>query len=524
MNITPESPSGLSLNRRLQFPMHIVAPALLATALLLVLAWSGIVALSQVPRVQVDRVIPVALSEVGPEPGGSTQASQRSVPTVQASGWIEPEPYAVAAAALADGVVEEIFVLEGQSVSRGQVVARLVSVDAELDLFAAEADLELAESSVLMAEAEYSAAAANWEHPIAHERAISVAEAELAEFEATLAQLPASIAEANAVLRSKRQEAERLSKAAAAGSASDIELIVAESAAEAQSARVDALEQRQAILHAQVMRAQAELRAASRTLDLRVDDRLGLESARANLQSAQSKRVRAELGVRIARLRYDRMQIEAPMDGLVLRRLKSPGDKIMRGMDDPNSAHILLIYNPEKLQVRADVPLADATHVSIGQSAQIFCEVLPDQVFDGIVSRITNEADLQRNTLQVKVTILNPSPILKPEMLSRVRFLGSSEGRSTDTEATRDQPQYEVPESALRDGGRVFVVRNRKGLRGRVHSLPVASVSSENQQRGYLTVRGPLLPTDLVVTESGEFEDGQLVEIQQMTPHARGRS
>ena len=54
------------------------------------------------------------------------------------------------------------------------------------------------------------------------------------------------------------------------------------------------------------------------------------------------------------------MTITAPISGYVQRRLKAPGDKVMPGGDNPGSAHVLSLYDPKKLQVRVDVPLADA--------------------------------------------------------------------------------------------------------------------------------------------------------------------
>ena len=38
------------------------------------------------------------------------------------------------------------------------------------------------------------------------------------------------------------------------------------------------------------------------------------------------------------------------------------------------------------------------------------------------MTRILGEADLQRNTLQVKVSLLQPDPKLRPEMLCRAKF------------------------------------------------------------------------------------------------------
>ena len=86
------------------------------------------------------------------------------------------------------------------------------------------------------------------------------------------------------------------------------------------------------------------------------------------------------------------------------------------------SGTVLRLYDPAKLQVRVDVPLADAAKIGMGILAQITTEALPDKTFKGVVTRIVHEANIQRNTVQVKVAIEEPSPTLKPEMLTRVRF------------------------------------------------------------------------------------------------------
>ena len=60
----------------------------------------------------------------------ATDSGGGGLGTVQASGWVEPDPYPVAVTALTEGVVAEVLVLEGQAVKKGQTVARMVSDDA----------------------------------------------------------------------------------------------------------------------------------------------------------------------------------------------------------------------------------------------------------------------------------------------------------------------------------------------------------------------------------------------------------
>jgi multidrug efflux pump subunit AcrA (membrane-fusion protein) len=83
---------------------------------------------------------------------------------------------------------------------------------------------------------------------------------------------------------------------------------------------------------------------------------------------------------------------------------------------------ILRVYDPAKLQVRVDVPLADTAKVSVGTRATVSTEALSDRTFSGVVSRVVHEANIQRNTVQFKVALDAPSPVLKPEMLTRVKL------------------------------------------------------------------------------------------------------
>ena len=134
----------------------------------------------------------------------------------------------------------------------------------------------------------------------------------------------------------------------------------------------------------------------------------------------------AEVDLEKAELAYSRTKITAPADGRVLALMAAPGQKKMVGMDAEDSSTIAVLYDPEHLQVRVDVPLGDAAGLGVGQRAKIRCNLLPDMVFEGEVTRIEGSADLQRNTLQAKVRIENPSEKLRPEMLCRVEFFETS--------------------------------------------------------------------------------------------------
>ncbi|MEN9641157.1 MAG: p-hydroxybenzoic acid efflux pump subunit AaeA [Planctomycetota bacterium] len=128
----------------------------------------------------------------------------------------------------------------------------------------------------------------------------------------------------------------------------------------------------------------------------------------------------------------ERTKVRAPIAGVVMARLAVPG-MIGGGMQDGKP--LIELYDPSQLQVRADVPLADAGRIAIGDRAEVTVDVLPDRRFRAEVIRVVHQADIAKNTVQAKVRIIDPDAALKPEMLARVKLFpqmpGSSEGSGT---------------------------------------------------------------------------------------------
>ncbi len=374
------------------------------------------------PAVSV-HVVPVMTKSGVPgtsPPAGSTSGARA---VVQAPGWVEPDPYPLAVSALADGVVQEVLVLEGAAVEAGQVVIRLVPDDARLALARAEAELRQVTAHLAAVQAALTATQREWDHPVELTRKLATAEATLAEKQAELERWPAELASAEALTEELRAELDRVTPLRAAGQASDIEYIRARQQFESQRAATEAIRARKAVLEAQVANAQAEVQAARENLRLRIPETRALEEARAAVSAAEATIAEKQAARDEAALRLERMEVRAPVAGVVMNRLVEPGSKLMLNATEMQSAIAMRLYDPRKLQVRVDVPLADAAQVGVDQPAEIIVDVLPERVFHGRVTRIVNEADVQKNTLQVKVAISDPSPELKPEMLARARFL-----------------------------------------------------------------------------------------------------
>ncbi len=496
------------------------AAALIASivvgATLLLIGWSAWPVIRPAREVTVVQAVFDRAATARPLATG--EQPSREIPTVQAPGWLEAEPFYVACSALTDGIVESIEVLEGDFVKQGQVVARLVAEDSEISLRRAEAELAKAESILSVSQADLEAAKHAWAEPVRLEQAVETGRATVAESEAEIAQLPLLIESARATLIWLEEEADRVGSSIAQGAANELERIAADQRAAAQRSQVSAIEARGPILAARAERRRAELRAAERDLDLRIEDRRRLNTAAAMVVFAHSAIARASAIRDEAALECERMVIRAPISGYVQRRLKVPGDKVIRMTDSPHSTHLVHIYDPDRIQVRVDVPLADAAHISVGQVCEVVVEVMPDRVFQGVVLRATHQADLQKNTLQFKVKVLDPDPALRPEMLTRVKFLPP---RGDGVSQTGTQPDSRtrvlIPAGALDDGGvttRVWIVINRRNGRGVLSARQVAVIERSGS---WLTIVGNIQPGALVAVGVAQPREGELVVVRSPT-------
>lgn len=456
------------------------------------------------PRTPV-RVVPVLVKmDIEAQPAGTV--------VVQAPGWVEADPFAVGVSALADGVVEEMLVLEGERIEAGQVVARLVDDDARIALSEVEARLAQRQAALEAARAALAEAERNWEYPIELRRKLHTAEAELAEKRAELARWPAELRQAEAHLVYLAAEHERLKPLFERDVVSEIELVEARQARETQAALVDAIRRREPVLEAQIARLEAEVAAARESLELRIADTRALAEAKAGVAFAEAAVATAQAAVDDARLRLSRMEVRSPAGGVVMARLAEPGSKLLLQMDNPHSAQVVRLYDPNSLQVRVDVPLVDAAKVGVGQEAEVVVDVLPERVFRGQVTRVVHEADLQKNTLQVKVAIAEPSPALKPEMLARARFLAMEQPTPGDERAAE---YLLVPKAAAveHDGAEGVWVADQVERVARF-------VAAELRPRGagdWVIVAEGLRPGDRVIIDPpAGLRDGQRITLQEV--------
>jgi RND family efflux transporter MFP subunit len=341
------------------------------------------------PRIPVT-VAPALLLETGEiadAPGHAASPGPAAM-IAQASGWIEPDPFPVRVAFKTDGFVATVLVLEGQAVRAGELLATLDDATHRLAEAAEVASLAEAEAMLKVRENEL----------VTTEARVAATEARVAETEDRVKRLHA-VSDADAAPVERITASRALAEALAAHDAALIEV---------------------------------------GTRRIQIDQ----QQARVAMVAAALDRARLELA---------RTRVRAPMDGIVLARHAAPGMKRMAGMDDMESSSAVTLYDPARMQARVDVPLSDIGRIETGMAVRVVTAALPNMVFTGLVTRITGEADLTRNTLQVKVALRDPDPRLRPEMLCRAEFLAPAAGSATGAPDTEHRVLW-IPAMALVDG------------------------------------------------------------------------
>ncbi|MBY0524428.1 MAG: efflux RND transporter periplasmic adaptor subunit [Gemmataceae bacterium] len=490
----PRSPA-----RRRQLLTRYVVPGAVLLGFLGILAWSARGSL-----------LPARAVTVTPVLTSRAEIQQAGTPLFQAAGWVEPRPVPSLVTALAEGVVEQLLVVEGQEVKAGDALARLLDTDARLILCTAEADLRLREAELASARANLKAAQTRVADPVQLQAAHADANALLAKAEAELANLPYQLRVTEARQRLAKQDLD--GKTAVVHAVAGHVINQAQSEMDVATALVEEFKARKASLEQQAEALRNKRDVLRRQLELKTEELRQLGETEANVQAAEARLSHARTGVDVARLRLERMTIRAPQGGRVLSLVARPGTRVV-GLTSgtmQDSSTIITLYDPQSLQVRADVPFDQVTRVLPGQPARIETDAVPGGVLEGEVLFKTAQADMQKNTLQVKVAVKSPPADLKPDMLVRLTFLAppNPAAKAEKTEHLRMLVPRQLVENG-EGGTRVWLADQAAGV-ARSRTVKLGQASSGD----WIEVVEGLAETDKLIASGREgLQDGARITV-----------
>ena len=437
------------------------------------------------------------------------EVQQAGTPLFQAAGWIEPRPTPVSVSALADGIIADLLVVEGQDIEAGQPVARLIDADAQLLLDQARADLALREAELENANAELHAARLRLENPVHLQAVLSEAQSQLAKTETALAAIPFLIQAAEA--RSVYSEQNLTGKQASASALAGRVIQQAQSEYESAVAELQELKGRESRLESEADALRKRRDALARQLELLLDETRQVAGTKALAKVAEARKRQAELAVQAAQLRLDRMTVKSPVAGRVLSLVAWPGSRVMGlGPGGEQTANtVVTLYDPQVLQVRADVRLEDVPLLQIGQPVRIETASVKEPI-QGQVLYATSQASVQKNTLEVKVAISSPPPNVRPEMLVTTTFLAPEQSGS-ESEASEEQERLLVPRQLVESSGdgHTLWLADPSGM-ARRRSVRLGKAGTDD----LVEVLNGLTPTDRLISGGREgLRDGDSIMI-----------
>ena len=485
------------LRTRRHLMTRYVLPLVLVVGFLSLVAWASR-----------DFVFPPKSVTVIPVITTTAEVQQEGTPLFKAAGWIEPRPTPVRVAALAPGVVEELLVVEDQLLKKGEPIAKLVKDDAKLNHERALADLKLRNAELEEANSQLKAAVTRYEQPVHLSANVKESEASLAKIETELKNLPFELQRANADLDALQKDYD--SKVSSKGVVAGVTIDIAKSKLDSAKAMAQELQNRDDSLKKEQDALSARRDALNTQLNLLTDETKAKEGSAALVKAAEARVEQAQVVVAQAKLQLDRMTIISPIDGRIFHLVAHPGARIGSGMTQMaghDGSTVVTMYRPEMLQVRVDVRFEDIPKVGLNQPVEIDNPAI-DSPLIGTVLFISSEADIQKNTLQVKVEIPNPPLVFKPEMLVDVTFLAPKQLNRSE-EPSKELKLY-VPQQLVQSdesGSFVWVADQSDGIARKT------SVQTENKGNSPLVeiTSGLTMTSRIIVNGTDGLHDGQRI-------------
>ena len=397
--------------------------------------------------------------------------------------WIEGsgvvEATEVDVAPLVSGRIVTVAAAEGERVTAGDVVAEIEHEELAANIQGAQGALQAARAELARAEALLSGSALTQDNArLAYDKRTELTgryQAAKAQHEAALAARDQAKAKLDLVRAGTRGEQIEQARAAAASAETNwanaerelarLERLLAEGAVAQQqvdlqrtardSARA-ALDQARARLaeaeagaraeeerqaEAALAQAEANVRGAARGLATAEElyrDRLALkqetDAAEAQHRAAVEAKAAAEAQVEAAEAaraaaakKLADATVRAPMDGVVVLKIREPGETVAAGQP------ILRLADLDHMWLRVYVPETELPRVRLGQAAEVTTDADPGKVYEGRVTEISQQAEFTPKNVRtreqrvklvfgVKVSVENPNQELKPGMPGDARI------------------------------------------------------------------------------------------------------
>jgi len=212
-----------------------------------------------------------------------------------------------------------------------------------------------------------------------------------------------------------------------------------------------------------------------------------LELAQAGNRSEDIMAARAVVAKRKAEMeeiQYElsKATISAPFSGVIISKEAEKGEWVKKGNK------LAEIINLKRVLIHTEVPEKNIPQVKLGQSAQIYPDAYPGQLFKGHVKHLIPQADLQSRNFPLRIEVDNPEHRLLAGMFVRLKI-----------PVSKEENVLLLPKDALiktADGEYVFLVKGTTAHKTKVTLGP--------GKGDLIAVSGKLAVGDKVVVTNNE--------------------
>ncbi len=376
-------------------------------------------------------------------------ARQDLTSLVTASGEIKPRHY-INIGSEAFGRLTAIYVKEGDRVKKGELLARLDSIQAQADVSAQKAAVSSAAADSAAAEAAGKASEEN----------IRTAEAAAERAKAELARVQTTFARTEQLWKNK---------------------LVAQQEFDLRKAEYDA--------------SQAAVREAEARLSQMQAQR---QQVAAQLSASQKRVVQVQASLQRFENTLDKHFVTSPIDGVVTNLPVRVGETMVVGIQNSPGSTIMTIADMSIITAEVKVDETDIVNVSLGQTADVTIDAIPDKTFKGKVIEIGNTAILRSTGLaasqsaissqeakdfKVVIALDNPPDEIRPGLSCTSKI----------TTATR-QNVLTIPIQALtvRQKGDLEpeTSNKKKGVQAAAVPDPAAEKAKKEELQGVFVIQG----------------------------------
>lgn len=228
------------------------------------------------------------------------------------------------------------------------------------------------------------------------------------------------------------------------------------------------------------------------------------------VKSAEAAILSARARLKVAEEVLENTNVRAPFDGVVIKKRAEIGETVspfgVAGQSAREGGAIATIADLAELDVQTEVGESNLAKLVVGMPAEITVKAYPERTYPGRLRQIFPSADRAKAIVEIRVAMLKPDSLVKPDMTASVTF----QERRGEADETPQSPVVLVPKSAVTEAsGETMVWVVKAGTVSR----RVVKVGSERLDR--LEVRdGVGLGETVVVNPPADLADGRRVRVK----------